>query len=139
MKKSFGILLFLLFWFSSKELAAQTTHHDTLVSSIFDDPELPPVFKDGGELGMRKFIKENLLYPKSGDCIQGKVYVRFTVDTMGNVKNCEVLKGLTKESEEEALRVVRMMTFIPGELDGKPKEMKSVVPISFTLEKEDEE
>jgi len=139
MKKIVGLFFFFLFLFSSKEVVAQTTTHDTLLPTLFDDPEIPPVFKDGGERGMRIFIKENLRYPITGDCIQGKVYVRFTVDTRGNVKNCDVLRGLRKEANEEAIRVVQQMKFIPGKLDGQLKEMKMVVPISFTLEKNDEE
>jgi len=139
MKKIVGLFFFFLFLFSSKEVVAQTTTHDTLLPTLFDDPEIPPVFKDGGERGMRIFIKENLRYPITGDCIQGKVYVRFTVDTLGNVKNCDVLRGLRKEANEEAIRVVQQMKFIPGKLDGQLKEMKMVVPISFTLEKNDEE
>ena len=139
MKKNVGIFFFFVFLFSSKELVAQTTTHDTLVPTVFDDPEIPPVFKDGGERGMRKFIKENLRYPTTGDCIQGKVYVGFTVDTLGNVINCEVLRGITKESNEEAVKVVQQMKFIPGKLDGQLKQMKMVVPISFTLEIDDEE
>ncbi|MEN9999844.1 MAG: hypothetical protein RI922_2834 [Bacteroidota bacterium] len=139
MKKNVSIFFFFVFLFSSKELVAQTTTHDTLVSTVFDDPEIPPVFKDGGERGMRTFIKENLRYPTTGDCIQGKVYVGFTVDTLGNVINCEVLRGITKESNEEAVKVVQQMKFIPGKLDGQLKEMKMVVPISFKLEIDDEE
>jgi protein TonB len=139
MKKIVSIFFFFVFLFSSKELVAQTTTHDTLVPTVFDDPEIPPVFKDGGELGMRTYIKENLRYPTTGDCIQGKVYVGFTVDTLGNVINCEVLRGITKESNEEAVKVVQQMKFIPGKLDGQLKEMKMVVPISFTLEIDDEE
>lgn len=139
MKKIVGLFFFFLFLFLSKEVVAQTTTHDTLLPTLFDDPEIPPVFKEGGEPGMQIFIKENLRYPTTSDCIQGKVYVSFIVDTLGNVINCEVLRGITKESNEEAIRVVQQMKFIPGKLDGQLKEMKMVVPISFTLEIDDEE
>jgi len=101
---------------------------------IFADPDSPPIFKDGGDIGLKKFIKENLRYPKNGECVTGKVYVGFTVDTLGNVKDIEIKKGITTSTDEEAIRVVKLLTFVPGTRFGQPIEMKMVLPISFTIE-----
>lgn len=105
---------------------------------IFADPDSPPTFKDGGDIGLKKFIKENFRYPKTGECVTGKVYVGFTVDTLGNVKDIEIKRGITPSTDEEAIRVVKMLTFIPGTRFGRPVETKMVLPISFTIEYKDD-
>jgi TonB family protein len=106
---------------------------------IFIDPDSPPTFKDGGEIGLKNFIKENLRYPKTGECVTGKVYVEFTVDTLGNVKEAIIKRGITRSTDEEALRVVNLMKFKPGTRYGKPIEMNMIIPISFTIEHEKDE
>jgi TonB family protein len=103
-------------------------------SLTFINPDYPPVFKDGGDLGLKKFIGENLHYPKTGECVTGKVYVLFTIDTLGNVKDIEIKRGITPSTDKEAIRVVSLMKFIRGTNYGKPIDTKMVLPISFTLE-----
>lgn len=107
-------------------------------SVILVNPESPPVYKNGGEQGLRQFIVDNLKYP-IGQSVEGRVYVGFTVDTLGNVKNIEIKRGLTKETDEEAIRIVKMLNFIPGTVYGKPTEMKMVLPISFSIQKPKDE
>lgn len=101
---------------------------------IFVDPDAIPVFKEGGDVGLVKFINENLRYPTTGECVEGKVYVGFIVDTIGNVKEIEIKRGISPASDKEAIRVVEMLKFIPGTRMGKPIEMKMVIPIRFKLE-----
>lgn len=115
----------------------QQLNADENDSLIFSDPDVPPIFKNGGDIGLKKFIKENLRYPKTGECIKGKVYVGFTVDTLGNVKDVEIKRGITPSTDEEAIRVVKMLTFISGTRFGRPIETKMILPISFTIEYKD--
>jgi protein TonB len=107
-------------------------------SAILVNPESPPTYKDGGEQGLRKFIIDNLKYPK-GQYLEGRVYVGFSVDTLGNTKDIEIKRGITKETDEEAIRIVKMLTFIPGSVYGKPTEMNMVLPISFSNQKPKDE
>jgi TonB family protein len=116
----------------------QQLHSDVNDTIIFSDPDVPPIFKNGGDTGLKKFIQENLRYPKTGECVTGRVYVGFTVDTLGNVKDIEIKRGITTSTDEEAIRVVRMLTFIPGTRFGRPIETKMVLPISFTIEYKDD-
>jgi TonB family protein len=101
---------------------------------IFADPDMPPTFKEGGEIGLQNFIRENLKYPNTGESVTGRVYVGFTVDTLGNVKDIEIKRGITPATDEEAIRVVKMLTFNPGTREGQPIETKMVLPISFMFE-----
>ena len=74
--------------------------------------ESGPVFP----LDLYKFISSNVHYPKKAlkDSIQGKVYVRFETEKDGSVINAKVLRGVSKELDEEAIRVINNMpNFIP--------------------------
>jgi TonB family protein len=99
---------------------------------IIVDPECPPTFKDGGEAGMQKFIQDNLNYPQ-GECTKGIVYVDVTVDATGQGRNFTIAKGLSPNTDAEALRVVKLMKFNPGTFNGIPKEMKVRIPIKFEM------
>jgi len=100
---------------------------------IFADPDSPPTFKDGGDIGLKKFIQENLRYPKTVDCIEEKVYIEFTVDTLGNVKDVEIKRGISPSVDEEAIRIVKLLKFISGTRNEQPIEVKMIIPISFTI------
>lgn len=99
---------------------------------IFITPEILPVYKDGGNIGLQKFIANNLRYPKEM-CIEGLVVVEFTVDTLGHVKDIKILRGIAKEADNEAIKVVKMLTFIPGSIYGKVAEIKLALPIRFKM------
>jgi TonB family protein len=103
-------------------------------SIIFINPETLPIFKYGGDLGLRRFIMKNLKYPSQQN-INGIVFVGFTVDTLGNVKDIEIFRGLSKETDSEVIRIVKMLTFYPGRLNDKPIEVKMVIPIHFLTNK----
>lgn len=92
-----------------------------------------PTFKDGGEKGHQIFIENNLHYPKPGEFLTGKVHVEVTIDSNGMVTDAKIRKGLTAFTNEEAIRVVKLMRFNPGTKGGKPVEMNLIIPISFTL------
>lgn len=102
-------------------------------SLIFINPEVAPTYKNGGGKGLLKFISDNLNYPKE-HCVEGRVIVGFTVDTLGRVKDIEIKRGIIEETDKEAIRIVKMLTFIPGSWQSKLVETKMVLPISFTLE-----
>ena len=95
-----------------------------------------PIFKFGGESGLKKFISKNIIYP-NGFCVSGNVYARFTVDTSGHVKNVVILKGITEGTDKESLRIINLLTFIPATKKGKPFETRMNLRIDFTLDNED--
>lgn len=69
-------------------------------------PEFP-----GGESKLFEFVQKNLQYPavakKAG--VQGQVYVSFVINKDGSIGDIKIVKGLSKELDEEAIRVVRTM------------------------------
>jgi len=90
----------------------------------------------GGEMELLKFIAENTKYPEAAkfDNAQGRVIVRFVVNTEGNIEDAIILKGINPYLDAEALKVVNMLSgFEPASQGGKPVSVYYMVPITFTL------
>lgn len=88
----------------------------------------------GGNEKFYEAIMNEIRLPKK-QCFSGKVYIQFTVDTLGNMKNIEVVKGLHKDADAEAVRVLNKIDFkfTPAALRGKKMESRMIVPVSFGL------
>jgi len=69
------------------------------------------------------------------DNIEGKVMLRFVVDTDGNAKEAEVVTGEPEGVfDEAALKAVERYKFKPAMKAGKPVNCIVKLPISFTME-----
>ena len=95
--------------------------------------EKQPEYK-GGYDAMMNFLKNNIRYPetakKSG--IQGTVYIQFIVEKTGKVARVKILRGISKECDEEAIRVVNSMPkWIPGRQSGKAVPVMFQIPVKF--------
>lgn len=68
---------------------------------------------DGGRDLLKKFIKENLQYPEEAmkNKVEGDVIVKYKVTGKGEVINPEIVKGLGYGCDEEALRLVEMLSY----------------------------
>jgi TonB family protein len=102
---------------------------------LFDNPskESKPQFP-GGEKALLDYIRDNTIYPASiyEKGIKGHIIIGFVIDTTGAVGNVELLKGIHKLLDEEALRVVTQMpNWSPGYQKGKPVKVRYQVPIMF--------
>jgi TonB family protein len=90
----------------------------------------------GGEKELLKFIAQNTQYPvaaKAGN-IEGKVIIRFVINTEGNTEDISVLKGVHPVLDAEAARVIGMLKgFVPGYQNGKAVDVYYKVPITFAL------
>ncbi|MDC0204201.1 energy transducer TonB [Flavobacteriales bacterium] len=94
-------------------------------------PEFP-----GGDLGLMQYIQKNVRYPPIAKeyNITGKVYVSFIVDRQGKVTNVKIVRGVDKNLDAEAVRVVKSLPkYKPGKQRGKPVRVMFTIPINFTL------
>jgi TonB family protein len=103
---------------------------------LFADPM--PEFPGGAD-ALQKFMVNNIRYPQV--CletdVQGKVYVRFVVNTDGSIEKVEVLRGIPdcRELDKEAVRFVKSMPkWKPGIVNGKPVKVYMTLPIRFHVE-----
>jgi len=90
----------------------------------------------GGEGELLRFIAENTKYPEAAKAekIQGKVIIRFVVNTAGDTEGISVLKGVHPLLDAEAVRVVSLLSgFKPGKQGGVAVPVWYMVPINFAL------
>lgn len=99
--------------------------------SLFEVAEEMPEFP-GGYNAMNKFIADNIKVPEYAMPLEGKVYVRFIVDTDGSIKNVSILKGMHKDYDNAAVKVVsKMPKWKPGKQAGKTVKVQYEIPIRF--------
>lgn len=106
----------------------------------------PPVVRDfaevmpeyvGGYEAMMKFIKKKIRIPSSFRYLQegGTVYVRFVIQPDGRVSNVEVMRGISRDCDKEAARVISIMpNWIAGMQNGTSVPVRMVLPIRFAKE-----
>ncbi len=84
---------------------------------------------EGGEAALMKFIASNLKWIPGGK--NGRLIMQFVVKKDGTVGDVKVLRPLSPEQDAEAERVVRMLKFTPGMMQGKPVDVWYTLPVSF--------
>ncbi len=102
---------------------------------IIEFPDVEAEFI-GGAQAMMKYIQQNILYPPTSIEMneQGKVYLSFVVELDGSISNIYIERGVSKDIDNEAKRIVRSMPkWIPGESKGKKARTRCRLPINFQL------
>ena len=102
------------------------------VYTVVDQPPIP----SGGQAGLTNYLLKNLRYPADAirARIQGKVIVGFVVTDVGRIANVQVQQHVGGGCDEEAVRVIKgMPDWTPGQLSGKPVNVQTSLPVSFTL------
>ena len=90
----------------------------------------------GGEMAMRQFIKEHLVYTPQMVGVQGKCFLQFVIDTSGFIMHIEVKRGVPDcpDCDKAAIRVLEIMPqWIPQKIAGKPTASYYNLPIVFKL------
>jgi TonB family protein len=84
--------------------------------------------------GLLEDVKSNLVIPKSAkkDLVHGKVFLRVTIDALGQATNPVVVQGLREDIDGAVVQVVKKLRrFEPATMDGKKVNTSILVPISF--------
>lgn len=103
------------------------------VDYVDEAPDVLPEYP-GGLNGLMSFLSQNLIYPDKTieENIQGKVVVKFVVDTKGNATNPEIINSVHPLLDAEALRVISLLNgFTPGQKNGKAVNSWYTLPINF--------
>lgn len=103
---------------------------------IFVAVEQPAEFP-GGQAAMMKWLSNNIRYPESAqqNGISGRVVVKFVVEKDGSIGNPTIVKGVDRDLDQEALRVVkRMPKWQPGKNNGQPVRSYFNLPVTFRLQ-----
>ncbi len=123
---------------SKKEtLSNTTTTTDSYYKNIpLATAEQMPVFP-GGDAALIQYIRDNKRYPEKlkESNVEGTVYLSFVIGTTGKVKDIVVLKGVHKEINAEAIRLIaNMPKWEPGKQGGKPVAVQLYQTIEFKIE-----
>jgi len=101
----------------------------------FDFAQVMPEFV-GGETALIRFINSNIDYPQLAieNDVQGKVYVKFVVNTKGEIENAEVVRSVDDILDKEALRIINSMpNWNPGMNGNIAVKVNMIIPINFKL------
>ena len=88
----------------------------------------------GGRAALMKYIADNIRAPK--ECLEGaasgRVIVGFTVNEDGSLSDIKIMRSLSPELDEEAIRVVKSMPrWKPAKQNGKAIKSKFTLPVTF--------
>lgn len=104
-------------------------------NTIYTRVQVLPQFP-GGLSASIKFFDQTIRYPKQArkNREEGRVYVGFVVEKDGSLTNFKIIRPLSDELNEEALRVLKLSPkWEPGTQNGKPVRVSYSLPISFKL------
>ncbi len=121
-----------------KDYVAESTYVEEEIEEEvpFAIVEHKPKFQGGDQNDFTKWVFNNIVYPEIAkeNGVQGRVYLQFTVDKDGSVKNVKVLRGVDSSLDKEAVRVVSSSPkWEPGRQRDKPAKVTFVFPVIFQL------
>ncbi len=91
----------------------------------------------GGKSAMRDLMKSEMVYPpaarEAGQ--EGTVKIAFTVKSDGSVVDAKVVKSADVALDKEALRLFRLLQWIPAMANGVYIDQRQELPIDFNLKK----
>ena len=105
---------------------------DEIFVAVEQNAEFP-----GGQQALMKWLSNNIRYPEAAqqNDIQGRVVVRFVVEKDGSIGNVTIAKGVDKDLDREAIRVVKKMPkWQPGKNNGQPVRSYFNLPVTFRLQ-----
>jgi|GEM_PF-6603712 len=99
------------------------------------DVDVPPEFP-GGNDKLFEYLASIALYPDSeyNAGVEGKVYVRFTVNEDGSISDIVVLRRISSGLDAEAERLVASMPkWTPARMQDKTIKCRVVLPVRFVV------
>jgi TonB family protein len=107
-------------------------------NSLSEGHKVPDNVKFGAANGPQFLYRELPVYPiiarKSGK--EGQVVLKLTIDVKGEILNIEVLESAGYGFTEAAIDAVKKSRFLPAKKDNKPIVSRVILPIRFTLRKD---
>lgn len=115
---------------------ARVPFHLPKAKTALSYSEQPPKYKDGDE-ALFKLIRDNVSYPSVAldQGLQGKVFVKFIVDSHGYLSDFEILQGVSIECNKEAIRAILMTDgdWIPAMHEGEKVNAWVTIPVFYKV------
>ena len=123
---------------TAKSEGATEVQESPVDGEVFVVVEKMPKFDGGDANEFRKFIAQNVVYPKvaAEQGIQGRVFVQFIITKTGNVSNVKVIRGVATSLDQAAVDVVKLSDgrWTPGYQRGEAVNVSYTFPIIFVLQ-----
>ena len=103
---------------------------------VFTAVEQMPAFP-GGDAELMKYLSTHINYPPMAmeNNVQCRVIVQFVVTKTGKVGEVKVVRGVDRDLDNEAVRVVKSLPdFIPGRMNGQAVNVWYTLPVTFKLQ-----
>ena len=114
-----------------KQVKSATTKAEEAQRVVCEIFETPPQFP-GGDVALMEFLKKEVRQPDEVKDVKGRVVIRLTVESSGELTHFEVLRSVHPALDKEALRVAKMMPkWIPGRIDGKLVTSRCCIVVAF--------
>ena len=117
-----------------KEPEPEKPKEEEIFVAVEQQAEFP-----GGQAALMKWLGNNIRYPESAQAngVQGRVIVKFVVEKDGSIGATTIVKGVDKDLDKEALRVVKKMPkWQPGKNNGSPVRSYFTLPVTFKLQQQ---
>ena len=101
--------------------------------------ETPNLILPDGDTTFASFLVQNLRYPHEAfrHSMEGVVIVSFVVEPSGRITNLDIEKNVGGGCGSEALRLMRLLGWTPGFIDGKAVRSQMEFAIQFRLPSQD--
>ena len=88
------------------------------------------------KISLAGFIAANLKYPEAAikQNLSGVVTVAFILEPHGKISNTHIVNSLGAGCNEEALRIVRLIKWMPGTINHKAVRTRMSISVHFSLE-----
>ena len=114
-----------------KHVKSATTKAEEAQRVVCEIFETPPQFP-GGDVALMEFLKKEVRQPDEAKDVKGRVVIRLTVESSGELTHFEVLRSVHPALDKEALRVAKMMPkWIPGRIYGKLVTSRCCIIVAF--------
>lgn len=114
-----------------KEPEPEKPKEEEIFVAVEQQAEFP-----GGLTALMKWLSNNIRYPEAAqqNDIQGRVIVKFVVEKDGSIGAADIVKGVDKDLDREAIRVVKKMPkWQPGKNNGVAVRSYFTLPVVFKL------
>lgn len=118
-----------------RRTVALNTSRGTTTVYLSEEVDVHPSFP-GGDRQMLEFINSERHYPAEAyrDGIEGRVLCSVLIDSDGTIAGVEVVRGVERSLDAEAMRIIEAMPkWQPGRIGDTPVPTLCLIPVSFRL------
>ena len=137
MKKQLFVLIILIIGISNSTQPQGLASFDMIGLSGVPRLTVEPAQFYAGRNQMKEFIKEEMIYPTNALKIGegGKVVLTFLINQDGTTSQLEVEESISKEIDQEAIRIFKKMLWQPATNFGQPIVTRFSLPIKFNIKR----